>query len=321
MLNLPKHANAKLDLSIENNRDIPIICAVCDALSSPVRLKILKCLQKPPFQKTIGEFIEELKIPKTTLIHHLKKLESVNMITEYYSTSSHGTIKYFGRDMQSANVCFYYNPPKENTNNTVTITQSLGVGHFSDFNGNSFSFATKEKNYHFINSCFIPERFDAQLVYTHRGIITYYFDNGVAKQHNVTELNLSLEICSEAPYHNNDYLSDITFWLNQKEIATFVCEGDYGDRRGAFNPDWWKDGDTQYGKLLVITVNEKGVFFNGKLYNSKVTISDLKLASGNKINLTFGNKDTAVHVGGFNIFGKNFGNYPQDINLSLTYSD
>ncbi len=38
-----------------------------------------------------------------------------------------------------------------------------------------------------------------------------------------------------------------------------------------------------------------------------------------RIELKFGNKPTATNLGGFNVFGKRFGDYPQDISLALSY--
>jgi predicted transcriptional regulator len=66
-------------------------------------------------------------------------------------------------------------------------------------------------------------------------------------------LHLSLEICSEAPLHHENWPSDITVWLNGVEIGAWTSPGDFGDVRG------------------------------------------------------------------LNIFGRHFGNYPQDIVLRLRY--
>jgi predicted transcriptional regulator len=38
-----------------------------------------------------------------------------------------------------------------------------------------------------------------------------------------------------------------------------------------------------------------------------------------RIDVRFGNKDDAKHIGGFNIFGKEFGDYKQDIVMCLSY--
>ncbi len=314
-----KDKNAILDLALENERDRSIIATICDALGDETRLEILWHLNNPPFLKTIAQLGKLVPIPKTTLIRHLEKLEKANLVTVLYRSASHGTARVFKRDIQGVNMDLYFNKkPKKTT--TVSNIQSIGVGQFADFEGEQFGFSTKSDYYHFTNEdCFTSKRFDAQIVYTTYGRITYYFSNITAKYNEITELSLSLEICSEAPYFDNDYKSDITFWINGIELTTFTSLGDFGDHRGKLNPVWWPDTNTQYGKLVTVTVNRDGVGINGNRVPSRVTLSDLNIDKGNKIIVTLGNKDTALYRGGFNIFGSDFGDYPQDICLSLSY--
>ena len=320
-MELYKNQNADVKLTIENEDDIPVIAQICEALGDETRLRILKELQHPPYLKSISELEKLIKIPKTTLIRHLQKLEESNIVTMLYRSSSHGTARIFGRDMRNFHVCLY-NTPKPQVSDLITNTQSLGVGQFTDFTGESFGFATITNVHHFsTEDCFTSKRFNAQLVYATKGRITYYFSNKIAKYNNVEELSLSREICSEAPYFDNDYLSDITFWINDKEIATYTSLGDYGDHRGKLNPEWWPNTSTQYGKLLTLAITQNSVTINGASQASKYTLSDLNLQKGNKIIITVGNKDTAEHQGGFNIFGSSFGDYPQDICLSLKYKE
>jgi predicted transcriptional regulator len=42
------------------------------------------------------------------------------------------------------------------------------------------------------------------------------------------------------------------------------------------------------------------------------------LKETNRIKLTIGIKEDAVHKGGINIFGKNFGDYPQSIVMTIS---
>jgi predicted transcriptional regulator len=50
-----------------------------------------------------------------------------------------------------------------------------------------------------------------------------------------------------------------------------------------------------------------------------VRLKDLAIESGKFIAVRIGVKEDALHVGGLNIFGRHFGNYPQDIVLRLRY--
>ena len=116
-----------------------------------------------------------------------------------------------------------------------------------------------------------------------------------------------------ARYYDNDYKSDITFWINDKEICTLTTKGDYGDRRGKLNPDWWPSINTQYGELTTIKINENGIYLKDILVNKGITIKDLDITNNTFIKISLGNKNFALNKGGFNIFGSEFGDYPQNI--------
>ena len=51
----------------------------------------------------------------------------------------------------------------------------------------------------------------------------------------------------------------------------------------------------------------------------KITLKSLSLEKDNKIVFAFGNKSTSNHIGGFNLFGKGFGDYAQGIIANIYY--
>ena len=51
------------------------------------------------------------------------------------------------------------------------------------------------------------------------------------------------------------------------------------------------------------------------------SVSDLNLMNSAFVVIRIGNKDNADNVGGFNLFGKRFGDYNQDIIMNLIYDD
>ncbi len=284
-------------------------------------MNILEYMQREPRVFSVASLVKALGIPATTLLFHLEKMRDAGLCNIIYKDTNRGAQRFVTRNLHGADLRFYLHSDlrRESVN---TETYSLGVGQFSDFVGDTFNFCTAANAYHAPNNnmfCYLPERFGAQLVYTDKGRITYRFGNLPAKLNKMKELSLSFEICSEAPYFDNNYKSDITFWINGKEIVTYTCPGDFGDRRGRLNPDWWSSSNTQYGQLLTVAVNENGININGSNVSSAVKLEDLKLADGNYIEITFGNKDTALNPGGFNIFGKLFGDHPQDIDLTFCY--
>ena len=53
------------------------------------------------------------------------------------------------------------------------------------------------------------------------------------------------------------------------------------------------------------------MFLDNVFVSDKVRFADLHIYDGSSIKLDIGIKDDAAHKGGINLFGKNFGNYPQ----------
>lgn len=310
-----------LCLKATDDNDIPIIAKIADALGSETRLKILKYISLFNRPVEISDISKNLSISKTTLLHHLKKLENAQIIIFLYSSGKHGTVKKVARSLHSVHIQLITQEEVKNEQSTLSFdTQSAKVGAFSDFEGDNFNFVTDKKFFQSNNDdCYMPERYDAELIFTSKGVITYKFSNIIARTCAVKELTFSLEICSEAPFYDMDYKSDITFWINGNELFTYTLDGDYGDRRGRLTPSWWPDVNTQYGKLLAVTISDNGVMLNGKPIPSTKKLSDLKLKHGNCIELKFGNKSTALNAGGFNLFGAGFGDHSQDIKLSLCY--
>src|SRR5690606_5608370 len=122
---------------------------------------------------------------------------------------------------------------------------------------------------------------------------------------------LSLEVCSEAPMHHLDWPSDITVSVNGVAVGTFTSPADFGGQRGTLTPSWWDTRNSQYGILKEWRVTHEGSFIDG-MRVSDVRIDDLALSAGRRLVVRIGVSPDARHVGGLNLFGRSFGNYPQD---------
>jgi len=168
-------------------------------------------------------------------------------------------------------------------------------------------------------SFFEPERVNAQILWFRQGFVEYRFPYRLPPTTKHQTLQLRMEICSEAPTHNAHWPSDITVWINDIEIGTWTSSGDFGGVRGALTPAWWLDVDTQHGQLKRWEVNAIGAFVDG-LQVSDVCLPDLKLGQLPATTVRIGVKAEAQHVGGLNLFGRRFGNYPEDLVLRITYA-
>lgn len=167
-------------------------------------------------------------------------------------------------------------------------------------------------------SFYEPDHVFAQLLWFRLGYVEYRFPNRLPSDVLLDSLQLSMEICSEAPLHHDDWPSDISVWVNGVEIGTWTSPADFGGQRGSLTPDWWESRNTQYGLLKVWQVTQQQSFIDG-MKMSDVKLSDLHIAENKYITARIGVKETAQHVGGLNLFGERFGNYPQNLIMRCSF--
>jgi predicted transcriptional regulator len=165
-----------------------------------------------------------------------------------------------------------------------------------------------------------PERVNAGVLWFTRGFVEYRIPNQLRPGQRPTEIRVVCELSSEAPGTCEDWPSDIHFSLNGHLLGSWTSPGDFGSRRGFFNPAWWFPTLNQYGLLKSISVREDGTWLDGRLL-SKTTIDSLEIDGRSDLSLVFAVPADAPHVGGLTIFGKGFGNYGQDIGVRVSYTN
>ena len=129
-----------------------------------------------------------------------------------------------------------------------------------------------------------------------------------------------MELGSEAPGFCNNWPSDIYFYLNDYELGSWTSPGDFGDKKGTFNPDWWPPHLNQYGMLKLIRINGEGSFIDGCRI-SDLTLSDINLDYNSNISFKMAVGDKSKNKRGLTLYGKSFGNYNQDILARVMFSD
>ena len=131
-------------------------------------------------------------------------------------------------------------------------------------------------------------------------------------------LELSFEACSEAPMYRDPWESDIAVSINGKRLGIWTCPCDCGGRQGKLTPSWWPALSTQFGFLKTWRVTDQGSYLDG-VHIGDVTIADLNIEGKPYISATIEVPEDAQHVGGINLFGHWFGDYPQALMLRLGY--
>lgn len=291
---------------------------VTKALANEVRINILELLNESSLN--INEIAEKLGIPVSTAAVNIKYLENAGLIFTELQPGIHGSMKLSSRKYDRIKVKLY-NPKSKKLNNSINI--DMPIGHYTDCNIFPTCGLVSEKSSIGIDdnpsSFYYPERVNAQLLWFYKGYVEYKFPNNIIKNASINLLELSFEVCSEAPFYRNNWPSDITVWINGKEIGTWLSPGDFGGRRGRYNPTWWPDTLNQYGLLKTWRVTDNGSMIDEKPV-SNITLADLDLNNNFFITVRIGIKDGAKNVGGVSIFGKQFGDFPQNINMRLDYS-
>ena len=170
-----------------------------------------------------------------------------------------------------------------------------------------------------IRSFYSPLHTKAQLLWFQQGFVEYRFPNVSNPLLKLSEIMFQMEICSEAPGFLEDWPSDITISINGIEVTTYCSPGDFGARRGHLTPRAWPNGRTQYGMLKSFSVSEKGGFLDGKLVNPQICLDDLRVGDFPYISLKIEIKKDAAHIGGINLFGEKYGDFPVGIVMNLVY--
>ncbi|GAC1360758.1 MAG: ArsR family transcriptional regulator [Ktedonobacteraceae bacterium] len=286
------------------------------ALSSETRLAILSFLGERSVN--VNEIALALQIAPSSATTHIQILEKADLIRTEIIPATHGLQKLCGRTYDDIHIRL-----ERNTNTSSnTFSISMPVGQYYDFDVHPTCGLVNEKRLIGLldtpASFYEPEHVSAQLVWFGYGYVAYRFPNHLPSKACALRLDLSAEICSEAPLHHLDWPSDITLWVNGVEIGSWTSPADFGGERGFLTPEWWESKDSQYGLLKIWSVTGDGSYIDGKNI-SAVQIQDLHLKERPYIEVRLGVKANAQHVGGLNIFGEKFGNYPQPIVLKVNF--
>jgi len=285
---------------------------VTKALGSETRLEILRFLSAHTC--SVLEIAEALHLPPSTATLHINVLEKAGLIETNLRPASRGLQKVCARVYDRIVIQLPADVEREDS----VIEISMPIGAFVDVRVTPTCGLLGEQGIigHLDDpsTFYEPERMYAQLLWFRKGYVEYRFPNRLPPNVALDDIEVSFEVCSEAPLHHADWPSDITVWIGDVEIGTWTSPADFGGERGALTPAWWDSQNSQYGLLKVWRVTNSGSYVDG-IQVSKMTLRNLTLKPGAPILVRIGIKENAANVGGLNLFGSKFGNYPQDIVL------
>ncbi len=294
-------------------QDENYLLEVIRALSSPNRLAILKALNVKSMN--IKQLSDLLNQPVSSTSMNVDILEACGLVRTEMQLSQFGRSRLCSRNCDGISIDLQ----NDNTAKSDEIEISLPIGSYFDcriFPDCGIATLTGNLGIDSENNCFyMPERYQAQLIWFRKGYLEYRIPKGQIPP-SAKRMEISFEVCSEAPFYRNDFKSDITLWINGIEIGTYTSPGDFGDRRGRLNPDWWPDVMTQYGMLVTWKIGERNSLLGAEEISLR-KFSDLHIFENDFISIRIGVKDDAKYQGGMNLFGKGFGDHNQDIRIKF----
>lgn len=290
------------------------------ALSSPIRIDILKLLIFSSM--SVKEIALTLGQPISSTALNINLLEQAGLLFTEINYTTTGKTRTCYRSCDKIVITLFDQLLEMQHERSLKIEHNIPIGSFSSYENIVAPCGIVSKDERIgldddVSLFFSPRRHEAALMWFSKGRVEYRVGTSEIKQ-DIKRLELSFEACSEAPLYNNDFKSDITVWINDIEIGTWVCPGDFGGRRGQFNPPYWPSTHTQYGILTNWQVTDSGTTMNNQ-FMSYVNLKNLDVMSKPYVSVKIGVKHDAVHCGGINIFGTNFGDYAQDIIFRIIF--
>ncbi|MBU3155447.1 ArsR family transcriptional regulator [Clostridium estertheticum] len=285
------------------------------ALSSDVRIQILNLLSEYK-QLNMNDIAKKLKLSNGAITMHIRKLEECGIIKINILTAKHGIQKicYLHEDK------FIIDIGKQDMDNSYEL--EIGIGQYSFYEIQpTCGIATKDKLIGEVDnpSYFAdPDRINADILWFSKGAIEYRIPNYLKPSQVFSEIQISMEISSEAPGNCSLWPSDIYFNLNDIYLGSWTSPGDYADTKGILTPNWWFSNWNQYGLLKLLSINKFGTFIDG-LKISDTNLNDINLNYKSDLSLKLSIPEDAKHKGGLTLFGKNFGNYNQGISIRVVY--
>ncbi|MFV0503475.1 MAG: ArsR/SmtB family transcription factor [Lachnospirales bacterium] len=303
-----------IKLSIDGNQREKL-CNIGKALSSADRINIMDILRVR--WMSIVEIAEILNIPVSSVAFHVKILEKAGLVITESKPGIRGTQRACFCGVQNININILRKETKPNS----SLEIPMPVGSFYDFNVEATCGMANEVDNLILEDTpklfYSPERHRAQIVWFRKGFLEYRFPNHFTEKLVPQRIEFSLELCSEVYGSNHDWPSYINVYINDFLVGTYLSPGDFGDRRGVYTPDYWCIGSTQYGLLKHFSVDRNGSYID-HTKTSEVTIDHIDIFSKNYISFKI-EVDENKMPGGINIFGKKFGDYPQDIIMKIEY--
>lgn len=283
------------------------ILKICNALGSKTRLDIINQISKKP-NINLNELAEKLKLTNGALTSHIKMLSDLDIVNVNVISAKRGAQK-----LCSLNNSLFLINLIENQNLNNSYKENIPIGLIDNFyTTNNCGLVSQHNIIGEINEVKYfssTNRLNANLIWFSDGFLEYSIPNLINNNQNITQIQISFELSTAINSKNNT--SKLQVKLNDILICNFDIDKSQDIGKGLYSPEWWHC--QSFGKLFVIKINSNGTFLNN-IKISNVIISDINIKPNEKIKLNIISDNN-----GISIFGSNFGNYNQDIEVKVLF--
>jgi predicted transcriptional regulator len=287
-----------------------------ECFSSETRVAMIELLSESSLN--IKELAAKLSLSSAIVTKHIQKLEEAGIVKCDSVAGIRGMQKICSLALDEATLQFRPKPAVPDNR----ITTEIPVGQYVSFSVKPTCGLASETKLIGITDdpryFAHPSHVEANHLWFGSGYVEYQVPNFLLGNQKPRSLEVSLEVCSEAPDFKENWPSDISFFINDILIGVWTSPGDFGLEKGVFSPSWFTYG-SKYGLLKTLLVNESGSYIDG-MQISEVTIHELSIRFGSEIMFRLASLETSRNCGGINLFGRNSGNYNQGIIVTMTHS-
>lgn len=288
---------------------------VLKALSNSARYSILQQLSQGPMN--ISELARAIKISQPTVTTYVNQLEKAGLIFCRLQKSSKGYNKICHTNYRGFSLFW-----ETDLAGIIEAEYSvdLPVGHYSSIDCVAPGFLATQAGIiassEDFSRFFHPIRMQAELLLMSEGNVRYLFPYNIPDTHKIRYLEISAEI--SVALDRPDSCTDVSLTINNYKFAVHRIRT--AENRNSSNHllEWYPKDMPTTGQLYVWRVEADRSTLNG-LPAGNVTLADLNLQPMQPIDISFEAKSPGEPLGGMIIFGQSFGQYNQDIRLTIVH--
>lgn len=291
----------------------------CKALGSEIRIRIVKLLHEHK-SMNLNELADVLEVTNGAMTAHIKLLVDAGVIEITHSSGKRGSQKICS--LRETKVLI---DPFRCSCALNSYAADIPIGSYCNYDINpACGLATSENLIGEMDDpryFGAPERINAGILWYSNGYLEYRIPNYIKQGQKLRQMKFSFEISSQVPAGREEYPGNINFSINGIPLGFWSCSGSFVGGNGRYTPAWWPDSWAKSGVLKVLTINEEGVFIDGAKI-SDTTVDMLNLDFRSSIILRFAiSRTRSIACGGITLFGKDYGNYNQDIRFEALYKN